>query len=112
MLLQIFLHGAARLGKMDWELEKGMGPEEASFAVCLHPLLALVPASVLCMQVCISSSEVEIRQAAPGGREGSKRRDCLMLFCMSRCNARGQELVPSEEGRCQGQGSGEQLWLL
>lgn len=113
MLLQIFLHGAARLGKMDRELEKGMSPEEASFAVCLYPLLALVPASVLLrLQVRISSSEAEIRQTAPGGGEGSKRGDCLMLFCMSRRNARGQELVLSEEGRCQGQGSGEQLWLL
>jgi len=30
MLLQTFLHGATRLGKKDWELEKCMGPEEAS----------------------------------------------------------------------------------
>lgn len=35
-----------------------------------------------------------------------------MLFCMSRRKAGGQELVPSEEGRCQGHGSGEQLWPL
>lgn len=61
------------------------------------------------MHVRISSSEVEIRRAAPGGGEESKRGCCLVLFCMSRRNARGQE--PSEEGRCQGQGPGEQQWL-
>ena len=83
------------------------------FAVCLHPLLGLVLVSILLwIRVRISSSEVEARQAAPAGGEGSKRGNCLMSFCMSRRNARGQELVPSQEWKCQGRGSGEQLWLL
>lgn len=101
MLLQMY--GAARLRKMEWELQKGMGPKQASFALCLHLLLAFLPVIVLlCVQVHISSSEVEIRQTALGGGKGSKKGSCLM-FCLSRRSARGQELVPSEEGRCQGQ---------
>lgn len=91
---------------MDQGLEKAKGPEEALF-VCLHPLLALVPASALLwMKVHIRASEAEIRQAALGEGEGSKRGHGLMLLCMSRHGARGQELVPSQERRCQGQGQG------
>lgn len=37
-----FLHGAAKLGEKDQELGADQDAEEALFAACLHPLLALV----------------------------------------------------------------------
>lgn len=85
---------------MDQELEKAEGPEEALFAVCLHPLLALVPLSALpWIKIHVSASEAEIRQAALGEGEGSKKGHGLVL-CMSRCGARGQEIVPSKKRIC------------
>lgn len=98
---------------MDLELEKAEGPEEALFAVCVHPLLALVPDSALLwMKVHISASEAEIRQAALGEEGRGKRGHGVDVVVRVQtrcqrartCTQRGEEMPRTR--------SGEQLWLL
>lgn len=101
-LLQIFLYGAARLGKMDQDPETAEGPEEAWFAVCLHCWHC--SSALLCME---STSAPAIRQAALGEGEGSKRGHGLMLLCVPE----GKDLSPARRGDAK-DGLREQLWLL
>lgn len=88
------------MGQPDEEKKKGLG---ASFAAHLHPLLALMLASVLlCMHQFHKNKAV-----SPSRRK--REQEGRLMFCMSRRNARGHTLVSSEEVRCQGRGSVQQL---